>query len=185
MLNTRSIGKKIVELRHNANMTQMELADKLFISYQAVSNWERGNSLPDVTKLPELAQLFNITISELLGETNSLIESAVKDEEKEFVKNNPQVTKEFKDALPVLKPNQIDTIIDEIQDKTDLDDLLEILPFLSETKVKNIAQIIFDKEEFNKIYLIAPFMDEGDVFEFVLKLLDRDYSITKLLPFIN
>ena len=41
MFNTRTTGKKIAALRKAKNMTQMELADEMGVSYQAVSNWER------------------------------------------------------------------------------------------------------------------------------------------------
>ena len=44
----------------------MELADRMNISYQAVSNWERGNTMPDISKLPELAEIFGVSIEELL-----------------------------------------------------------------------------------------------------------------------
>lgn len=56
MFTMNSVGAKISELRKKHNMTQMELADKMNISFQAVSNWKRGNSMPDIGKLPELAQ---------------------------------------------------------------------------------------------------------------------------------
>ncbi len=45
MFHTENIGRKISELRKNPNMTQLELADKMGISFQAISNWERGVSL--------------------------------------------------------------------------------------------------------------------------------------------
>ena len=45
MFDMKQIGKKITDLRKSHNMTQMELADKLAISFQAVSNWERGDSI--------------------------------------------------------------------------------------------------------------------------------------------
>jgi DNA-binding transcriptional regulator YiaG len=51
---TIMIGKKIANMRKEKNITQMELADAMGVSYQAVSNWERGNSMPDISKLPEL-----------------------------------------------------------------------------------------------------------------------------------
>ena len=51
MFDTRKIGMKIAALRKAKDMTQLELADKMMVSYQAVSNWERGNSLPDISKL--------------------------------------------------------------------------------------------------------------------------------------
>ena len=52
MFDMQKIGKKISELRKRKNITQMELADQMGISFQAVSNWERGNSMPDISKLP-------------------------------------------------------------------------------------------------------------------------------------
>ncbi len=77
MFNMTNVGIRISELRKAKNMTQMELADKMGISFQAVSNWERGNSMPDISKLPELAQLFGVTVDEILGEKSDLLDSAV------------------------------------------------------------------------------------------------------------
>ena len=55
------IGRTIAQLRREHNMTQMQLADEMNVSFQAVSNWERGQSMPDISKLPELAELFGVT----------------------------------------------------------------------------------------------------------------------------
>ena len=77
MFDTKEIGRKISEFRKVSNMTQMELADRLNISFQAVSNWERGNSMPDISKLPELAELFGISIDELLGKKSELISNII------------------------------------------------------------------------------------------------------------
>ena len=44
MFHMEKVGRKIAQLRKSHNMTQLELADKLGISFQAVSNWERGGS---------------------------------------------------------------------------------------------------------------------------------------------
>ena len=67
MFDTVKVGRIISQKRKEHNMTQMQLADALGISFQAVSNWERGNSMPDISKLPELAELFGCSIEELLG----------------------------------------------------------------------------------------------------------------------
>ena len=61
------LGQVIAELRKQNNMTQAEVADALHISYQAVSKWERGESLPDITLLPGISELFQISIDKLLG----------------------------------------------------------------------------------------------------------------------
>lgn len=62
----RSIGKFIAVLRKAAGMTQKELSEKLNVSDKAVSRWEREESLPDLTLLPVLAEIFGVTTDELL-----------------------------------------------------------------------------------------------------------------------
>ena len=66
MFDSRKIGKKIAELRKAKDLTQLELADRMVVSYQAVSNWERGNSMPDISNLVELAKILDVSIEELL-----------------------------------------------------------------------------------------------------------------------
>ena len=66
MFNMQQVGINISKLRKLKGMTQMEMADMLGISFQAVSNWERGISMPDISKLGELASIFNVSIDEIL-----------------------------------------------------------------------------------------------------------------------
>lgn len=60
------IGRYIRNLRKAAGMTQKELAEKLNISFQAVSKWEKGDSLPDTGILLELCDALNTTADKLL-----------------------------------------------------------------------------------------------------------------------
>lgn len=62
-----TVGERIKELRKKENMTQESLAEKLSISCQAVSKWECGVSNPDLSLIPHLTKLFNISADELLG----------------------------------------------------------------------------------------------------------------------
>ena len=71
MFDTMKIAKKIKEARIAKNMTQMNLADAMGVSYQAVSNWERGNSMPDISKLEDLCNALDLSIGELLGQHHS------------------------------------------------------------------------------------------------------------------
>lgn len=61
------IGSKIKQLRVVKGSTQEELASYLQITYQSVSKWETGGSLPDISYLPHLASYFGITLDELFG----------------------------------------------------------------------------------------------------------------------
>lgn len=62
-----TIEKQIAFLRKQLGMTQEELAGKLGVSNQAVSKWESGQCCPDISLLPELAELFRVSVDELLG----------------------------------------------------------------------------------------------------------------------
>ena len=65
-MNLDKIGNFIRELRKDKNMTQEELANKLHIGREAISKWENGKSLPDVSLFLELCKELNITTNELL-----------------------------------------------------------------------------------------------------------------------
>ena len=67
MKEDNALGNNIARLRKNRNLTQAELADRLHFTYQAVSNWERGISEPDLGTLSRLAAYFGVTTDELLG----------------------------------------------------------------------------------------------------------------------
>ena len=61
-----NIAKNIIELRKKNNWTQAELADKLNYSDKAVSKWERGDGLPDIFILQQLAELYHVTVNDLI-----------------------------------------------------------------------------------------------------------------------
>lgn len=62
------IGKNIKALRESLGMTQEQLAEKLSISYQAVSKWETSQSVPDTMMLPAISEIFGVTIDEIFRE---------------------------------------------------------------------------------------------------------------------
>lgn len=66
------IGKNIAAYRKQAGLTQAGLAEKLNYSDKAVSKWERGESVPDVMTLVQLAEQFEITVNELVADPDVL-----------------------------------------------------------------------------------------------------------------
>ncbi len=94
------IGKFIADCRKRKNITQEELAEKLYITDRAVSKWERGLSLPDADKMLELCSILDINVNELLNgekinmkdyekKTNELLVELAKQEE---LKNKKMIT---------------------------------------------------------------------------------------------
>lgn len=65
-MENKTLGKIILSLRKEKNMTQQELAEKLNITDKAISKWERDLSYPDIDSLPRIAEIFDISIDELL-----------------------------------------------------------------------------------------------------------------------
>lgn len=65
-LDKERVGKFIAELRKEKGMTQKELAEQLKVSDKTVSKWETANGMPDVSMLMPIADLFGVTVTELL-----------------------------------------------------------------------------------------------------------------------
>ena len=65
-MNTIKLGNYIKDLRKTKGLTQVELADKLKISFQAVSKWETGNTLPDTSILLDLSEILDTSVDKLL-----------------------------------------------------------------------------------------------------------------------
>ena len=63
----------LFELRKKNQLTQDELAEKLFVTRQAVSRWESGETVPNVETLKSLSALFDVSINTLLGSPRKLI----------------------------------------------------------------------------------------------------------------
>ena len=63
--NMNNFGEIIKDIRKKNNLTQKELADKLFVTYQAVSKWENNRSIPDIAILQNISKMFNIDLNYL------------------------------------------------------------------------------------------------------------------------
>ena len=67
----QTFGQMISSLRKEKGMTQLELAEKMGVTDKAVSKWERDLSFPDVNSIPKLAEIFAISIDELMQTKDS------------------------------------------------------------------------------------------------------------------
>ena len=151
MFDTAKTGKKIAELRKQKDMTQFELADAMGISYQAVSNWERGNSMPDISKLAELSDILGTTVDELLGKKNPAVERMIKGDKTDAEEAAPE---DMAEAAAIAKPSQLE----EMVEKGEVKDATKLLPFLSPAYVAKMADD-YDKDG-KSVEPFLPFMDE-------------------------
>lgn len=102
------LGENIKALRKSKGFTQEEFASLIGVSFQAVSKWERGDSYPDITYLPTISKILNVSIDELLGNTDSYSENEIEQYLKLYdnytFENQKEVYQEF-DKAAKLYPN--------------------------------------------------------------------------------
>lgn len=182
MFDMKQIGKKITNLRKAHNMTQMELSDKLGISFQAVSNWERGNTMPDISKLPELADIFHISVDELLNGKAPLVEAVLNDTVDEYMEEGNVTEQEIADTLPLLKPEQAVDILEKAE-VSKFHDISSFLPFMDSDALAEIAMEYV--EQGDSVDELLPFLDEDDVSAIARKFMKNGDSISQCLPFMD
>ena len=113
-MNQVKIGKFIADRRRKANLTQMQLAEKLNITDRAISKWETGKSLPDSSIMLELCDILGITVNDLLcGEViamdnyhkeleNNLLEMIKQKEEKDRMLLRAEIIAIFLGLVPLI-----------------------------------------------------------------------------------
>lgn len=108
------------------------MADQLLVSYQAVSNWERGNSLPDIEKLPQLAAILDLSIDELLGKPAAAVQ---------HYQAGTAQPEEIAELAPLIKPQELSALIQEEpfqETSLDLDLLPRLAPHLTSADLQHL-----------------------------------------------
>lgn len=185
MFNMENIGLKISELRKSKDMTQMELADKMNISFQAVSNWERGNSMPDISKLPELAEIFGVSVDDIIGKKSALLDSIVNGNIKEHISDNGLTNEEIKEIAPILRPSQAENIFESAKDTVDIKEIRDLFPFLDQKTIDDAARKLIAEDK--SILDIVVFVSDDIVDEYAVTAYDAKgmCAIRDIVPFVS
>ena len=186
----KRIGRNIAHYRKAKNMTQMNLADQMNISFQAVSNWERGQTMPDIAKLPELASILDCTIDLLLGDPrSSQVVKQVITEEPEAV---DMTLYELSAVAPALEPERTERIFRERVKQTkpiDFTALIAMAPFLDEESLAEAVNEAIDQgTKIDVLSALAPFLSSESLSAICSKLLNAGNEIDDfiaLAPFME
>lgn len=184
------IGRRISGRRKEKNMTQMELADRMDISFQAVSNWERGNSMPDISKLPELAEVLDLSLDSLLGngEPAQLLKHAAEGKTEAFVRENQVPQQVFKEVAPMLPPKDADMVFEHTAPPFDLTDIAEILPFISGSLVDDLFRKGVENknvQDLDDLEELLPFVSPALLAEMVEQRLYCSEEVSSCFPFLS
>lgn len=186
MFDMNVVAKNIRKARTKKNMTQLNLADEMGVSYQAVSNWERGNSMPDISKIPELCEILEISFEELVGgksKESEITQKIIADEEVSL--------EEISQVAPIVKPDVIEEKAHESikkGKKTSFASLLMMAPFMEEETLNKTALELCDVD-FNKLVAFAPFLEEETLDILFDRAIEngsiKNMGIIGLLPFLS
>ena len=185
MLDMKQVGKRIKNARMKKNMTQLELADRVGVSYQAVSNWERGVSMPDIAKLPDIARELGLSVSELLEEVNH--PSAVTTINKAL--NDPKAVlspAELAEIAPILPPDALKEKVEKTPEdvKYDLRALVELAPYLDDDYLNELLRNA-DLSDMSGILELAPYLSDEALTDISRRLdPDRTDDLAELAEYL-
>ena len=178
----RRIGNNLYTIRKAKGLTQMALADGLNVSFQAVSNWERGQTCPDLSNLMELSRLLDISVDELLG--NRRAAQITKDIAKDRIPSLE--AEELEQVAPLLTEEQADRAAGN---KISMTDLMTVAPFVSEEFLSRQARKHLESGcTLWELGALAPFLDETVLGELLLSARTEGYSLSELssiAPFVD
>lgn len=135
------IAGNIAALRQGAGMTQLEFAEKLNYSDKAISKWERGESIPDVTVLLQIAELFGVTLNYLVEETHP---------EEAHKKRNKLVNRGFITGIALLLVWLIATFCFMVVDFSTGGVDFQWLAFIYAIPISMIVWLVFNSMWFNR-----------------------------------
>lgn len=183
IFNQQEIGGTIAKARKRKNLTQLELADYLNVSYQAVSNWERGQSMPDIDRLADLATVLALSLDDLLKRPNAKQEIA------DLQDSTAAVTEDtLTDFAPLIKPQMLDSKVKDTL--PNLEHLEELAPFVEEDTLFELVQKQLPKNQFKLLTAFAPFLSREHLESFIDGKSLEDTALhfedfQELLPFLG
>lgn len=188
MFDILKFGAYIAKLRKAADMTQSELADKINLTRQAISKYERGDSFPDISILLKLSEVFGISVDNLVNAG----EPTETEAEILLYKSTGNVISadEIVNIAPFVKPSVLDHLTDKLKgqgiDLTHLAALSEYMNSKSFNELMESSNFETLDEEF--LRRLMPVLSDESKFSIFEKILDGEldwHYIKILLPFAD
>ena len=187
MFDTQKFGRAIAALRKEADMTQNEVADRLNLSRQAVSRYECGESFPDISILVQIAQLFGISLDELIayGDPTAGEAQILRADDTSRV-----TAADVVNLAPHLKPSMLASLSSRLApDGIDISDLVALAEYLHDaTTAQLIETASFETINDELLVKLLPFLNTVSKEAMFRKLLDGEldwHYIGVFLPYAD
>lgn len=192
MFSTQKFGGYLSRLRKDRDMTQSDLAEKLNLTRQAISKYETGDSFPDVSILVEIANIFHITLDDLIraGEPTKG-EAAILTNVANGVPSVAQSLEDIRAIAPLLKPSVLDSVSQGLaRQGIDITSIVEMAQFLNDQTVIAMLENAQNTDQVDNTLLqkLIPFMDNYARYSILKKILagEMDWHLLRiLLPYAD
>ncbi len=169
MLNLKMIGGRISQKRKEKGMNQNELAEALFVTRQAVSKWEMGQSMPSIDILVKLTSILDMSIDQLLNHTD-INEHAYQDLLDTYPRasiinrfmNEKHPQHKIKDIFYLLTPEERKHIIHQVLTQHIDIDIMSLWPYASVKERKYVITRLISNSNFEQLKTIYPFMTDEE-----------------------
>ncbi|MCL2518977.1 MAG: helix-turn-helix transcriptional regulator [Oscillospiraceae bacterium] len=182
-MNIVKFGANISHLRKERDMPQSVLADKLNVTRQAVSKWERGEGFPDITILCEIANIFGETVDKLLnageasGNEAAILVSVTQNLEiSKEVFADKSVIDDIINIAPYLKVSTLSLIAEQLaKHNIDISKLIELSEFMNDESIVKLFQSSdFEKLDDKLLERLIPFLDRDSVYVVLGKIMNGE-----------
>ncbi len=188
MFDTKKFGGYLSRLRKKADMTQMELADRLNLTRQAISRYEHGDSFPDVSILVLIADIFGITLDELIdsGEPTRgefrILEGIAGGDESVKAENIEDIV----GVAPYLKPSVLTKLSAGLSAQgIDISNIISLAEYLNDDSVIFMLENAkFETISIDFLEKLMPFLETKSKYTIFQKILDGEMDWHFLRPLL-
>jgi transcriptional regulator with XRE-family HTH domain len=194
LFDTKKFGANIAALRKKHDISQSELAGRLSVTVQAVSRYEKGDSFPEVTVLTSLAEVFGVSLDELLkaGDPTkteaAVLKSAALKEDIPGELIDDEAISDIINIAPLLKPGLLDKIANGLSKHgIDISKIIELAEYINdESVIKLLENATYETLDEGLLEKLIPLLNDDSKQKIFQKILDGelDWHLLKtVLPY--
>ena len=206
MINSHTTGAIIARKRREHDWTQLELADRLHVTPQAVSRWETGDPFPDLVTLVQLSEVIKISVDELLANRRTpanatssqtslreLVAGLARGEPEtvsRIIIENPQQVEALIETAPLTKPSMLRKVVNAMGNfEFTNEQILQLAPFVDEDVMETFIESEAGETGDRKFFRgLLPFLSETAIEKFLDRILAGEITGVRpgnLAPFLG
>ena len=187
MFDMKKFAQFLVGKRREKNITQGQLADMVGVSHQAVSKWERGESMPEISKLSDLSSALNVPTNEIIsamhsGETETEVKPEYMDEDY-YALPDKTLVGEVCVLAPYLSKEALTTAIAEIAIAKGSGIAKLLFKYADKDILREVALLVFATDTDKGRLDFVPYLPQEEITKLILNRYSAD-SIGSMLPLL-